>query len=155
MIKKLLVAGAISCLFLTACSSQKAEEKANQETSSSINDQQTVEASSINNKTDAIEMDRKLIEELKSKVEAIGSKVNETKATGTIETKKTLYLSIEKEIDQIDHVIDSYEDSIETAFKAEKMNSDQYNTFKSELNTLEDQLDQSEDSLEIKFNMED
>ncbi|OOZ91096.1 hypothetical protein [Bacillus cereus] len=155
--KKWMLIGAMSCLFLTACSTQ-ADNNAEVQQQKVENDTLQKENSQLQqepDKTQAAANDTKQIQDFKNEVAAIVEKANNTKPVGAKEENLNTYLATKKEIDQLDDKIDLSDNQLEADYHAGTITIEQYKAQEKEHDILEDQLEQAENGLEARFGIDD
>ncbi|MGM2820629.1 hypothetical protein [Bacillus cereus group sp. Bce001] len=155
--KKWMLIGAMSCLFLTACSTQ-ADNNAEVQQQKVENDTLQKENSQLQqepDKTQAAANDTKQIQDFKNEVAAIVEKANNTKPVGAKEENLNTYLATKKEIDQLDDKIDLSDNQLEADYRAGTITIEQYKAQEREHDILEDQLEQAENALEARFGIDD
>lgn len=155
--RKWMMIGAISCLFLTACSTQTDNDTEVQQLKEE-NDKLQKEVDHLQqepNKTQSAMKDTKQTQDFKNEIAAIVKKANNTKPVGTKEDNLNTYLSVKKEIDQLDDKMDLSDDQLEADYHAGTIPVEQYQTQEREQNILEDQLEQAENALEARFGIDD
>lgn len=155
--RKWMMIGAISCLFLTACSTQTDNDTEVQQLKEE-NDKLQKEVDHLQqepNKTQSAMKDTKQTQDFKNEIAAIVKKANNTKPVGTKEDNLNTYLSVKKEIDQLDDKMDLSDDQLEADYHAGTITVEQYQTQEREQNILEDQLEQAENALEARFGIDD
>lgn len=152
-----MIIGAMSCLFLTACSTQpdnntevqqlKVENAKLQKEVAQLQQEPT--------KTEPATNDTKQIQDFKNEVSSIIEKANNTKPVGTKEDDLNTYLAAKKEIDQLDDKIDLSDNQLEADYRAGTITVEQYQTQEREQDILEDQLEHAENALEARFGIDD
>ncbi|HHL3302761.1 TPA: hypothetical protein ACQ444_003476 [Bacillus cereus] len=155
--KKWMLIGAMSCLFLTACSTQ-ADNNAEVQQQKVENDTLQKENSQLQqepDKTQAAANDTKQIQDFKKEVAAIVEKANNTKPVGAKEENLNTYLATKKEIDQLDDKIDLSDNQLEADYRAGTITIEQYKAQEREHDILEDQLEKAENALEARFGIDD
>ncbi|MGX5521431.1 hypothetical protein ACWKTN_10460 [Bacillus toyonensis] len=143
-----IIIGAMSCLFLTACSTQSDNNTEVQQLKAE-NDKLQKEVAQLQkepNKTEPATNDTKQIQDFKNEVSSIIEKAHNTKPVGAKEEDLNTYLAAKKEIDQLDDKID---------YRAGTITVEQYQTQEREQDILEDQLEQAENALEARFGIDD
>ncbi|AKR10119.1 hypothetical protein [Bacillus thuringiensis] len=154
---KWMLIGAMSCLFLTACSTQ-ADNNTEVQQLKVENDKLQKEVAQLQqepNKTQAATNDTKQTQDFKNEVISIVEKENNTKPVGAKEDNLNTYLAAKKEIDQLDDKIDLSDNQLEADYHAGTITVEQYQTQEKEHDILEDQLEQAENALEARFGIED
>ncbi|MFF2240783.1 hypothetical protein [Bacillus thuringiensis] len=154
---KWMLIGAMSCLFLTACSTQ-ADNNTEVQQLKVENDKLQKEVAQLQqepNKTQAATNDTKQTQDFKNEVISIVEKANNTKPVGAKEDNLNTYLAAKKEIDQLDDKIDLSDNQVEADYHAGTITVEQYQTQEKEHDILEDQLEQAENALEARFGIED
>ncbi|HEB2434034.1 TPA: hypothetical protein RY883_003481 [Bacillus cereus] len=154
---KWMLMGAMSCLFLTACSTQ-ADNNTEVQQLKVENDKLQKEVAQLQqepNKTQAPTNDKKQIQDFKNEVTSIVEKANKTKPVGAKEENLNTYLAAKKEIDQLDDKIDLSDNQLEADYHAGTITVEQYQTQEKEHDILEDQLEQAENALEERFGIDD
>ncbi|MDM5235080.1 hypothetical protein QUF83_02285 [Bacillus cereus] len=154
---KWMMIGAMSCLFLTACSSQTDNDTEVQQLKVE-NDKSQKEGTQLQqepHKTGPAMIDTKQIQDFKNEVTSIVERANNTKPVGTEEDNLNTYLAVKKEIDQLDDKIDLFDDQLEADYHAGTITVEQYQIQEREQDILEDQLEQSENALEARFGIND
>ncbi|WP_042349283.1 hypothetical protein [Bacillus massiliigorillae] len=148
--KKWMMIGAISCLFLTACSDENNKDTKVQQPQASNNEQQTetVQQQPTTNNTQQPK-------DFSAEVAAMIKKAESTKPIGTKDENLNTYLAVKQEIEQLDDSMDAYDDQLEADYHAGNLTAEQYQTQERKLDALEDQLDQAENALEIRFGIDD
>lgn len=155
--KKWMLIGAMSCLFLTACSTQ-ADNNTEVQQLKVENDTLQKESSQLQQepiKTQAAANDTKQIQDFKNEVAAIVEKANNTKPVGAKEENLNTYLATKKEIDQLDDKIDLSDNQLEADYRAGTIAIEQYKAQEREHDILEDQLEKAENALEARFGIDD
>ncbi|MFB8330121.1 hypothetical protein ACWGJ1_25425 [Bacillus wiedmannii] len=155
--RKWMLIGAMSCLFLTACSTQ-ADNNTEVQQLKVENDTLQKESAQLQqepNKTGPATNDTKQIQDFKNEVTSIVEKANNTKAVGAKEENLNTYLAAKKEIDQLDDKIDLSDNQLEADYHAGTITVEQYETQEREHDILEDQLEQAENALETRFGIDD
>ncbi|MBP3969644.1 hypothetical protein KAF80_11340 [Bacillus sp. WL1] len=155
--RKWMLIGAMSCLFLTACSTQ-ADNNAEVQQQKVENDTLQKENSQLQqepDKTQAAANDTKQIQDFKNEVAAIVEKANNTKPVGAKEENLNTYLATKKEIDQLDDKIDLSDNQLEADYRAGTITIEQYKAQEREHDILEDQLEKAENALEARFGIDD
>ncbi|MGH0677173.1 hypothetical protein ACQVPP_08190 [Bacillus luti] len=152
-----MIIGAMSCLFLIACSTQpdnntevqqlKVENAKLQKEVAQLQQEPT--------KTEPATNDTKQIQDFKNEVSSIIEKANNTKPVGTKEDDLNTYLAAKKEIDQLDDKIDLSDNQLEADYRAGTITVEQYQTQEREQDILEDQLEHAENALEARFGIDD
>ncbi|MED2867100.1 hypothetical protein P4263_15895 [Bacillus thuringiensis] len=154
---KWMLIGAMSCLFLTACSTQ-ADNNTEVQQLKVENDKLQKEVAQLQldpNKIQAATNDTKQIQDFKNEVTSIVEKANKTKPAGAKEDNLNTYLAAKKEIDQLDDKIDLSDNQLEADYHAGTITVEQYQTQEKEHDILEDQLEQAENALEARFGIDD
>ncbi|WP_226603602.1 hypothetical protein [Bacillus cereus] len=154
---KWMLIGAMSCLFLTACSTQ-ADNNTEVQQLEVENDKLQKEVAQLQldpNKIQAATNDTKQIQDFKNEVTSIVEKANKTKPVGAKEENLNTYLAAKKEIDQLDDKIDLSDNQLEADYHAGTITVEQYQTQEKEHDILEDQLEQAENALEARFGIDD
>jgi len=147
----------LSCLFLTACSTQSDNNTEVQQLKVE-NDKLQKEVAQLQqepNKTEPTTNDTKQIQDFKNEVSSIIEKANNTKPVGTKEEDLNTYLAAKKEIDQLDDKIDLSDNQLEADYRAGTITIEQYQTQEREQDILEDQLEHAENALEARFGIDD
>ncbi|MDJ1478059.1 hypothetical protein QBX67_23570 [Bacillus sp. LS15-K4] len=155
--RKWMLIGATSCLFLTACSTQ-ADNNTEVQQLKVENDTLQKESAQLQqepNKTQAATNDTKQIQDFKNEVTSIVEKANNTKSVGAKEENLNTYLAAKKEIDQLDDKIDLSDNQLEADYRAGTITIEQYKAQEREHDILEDQLEQAENALETRFGIDD
>ncbi|PGD40180.1 hypothetical protein [Bacillus wiedmannii] len=155
--RKWMLIGAMSCLFLTACSTQ-ADNNTEVQLLKVENDTLQKESAQLQqepNKTGPATNDTKQIQDFKNEVTSIVEKANNTKPVGAKEENLNTYLAAKKEIDQLDDKIDLSDNQLEADYHAGTITVEQYETQEREHDILEDQLEQAENALETRFGIDD
>ncbi|QWH38142.1 hypothetical protein EXW53_15225 [Bacillus mycoides] len=155
--RKWMLIGAMSCLFLTACSTQ-ADNNTEVQQLKVENDTLQKESAQLQqepHKTQAATNDTKQIQDFKNEVTTIVEKANNTKPVGAKEENLNTYLAAKKEIDQLDDKIDLSDNQLEADYHAGTITVEQYQMQKREHDILEDQLEQAENALEARFGIDD
>ncbi|MGF9873503.1 hypothetical protein ABEX28_12465 [Bacillus tropicus] len=155
--KKWMLIGAMSCLLLSACSTQ-ADNNAEVQQQKVENDTLQKESSQLQqepDKTQAAANDTKQIQDFKNEVAAIVEKANNTKPVGAKEENLNTYLATKKEIDQLDDKIDLSDNQLEADYRAGTITIEQYKAQEREHDILEDQLEKAENALEARFGIDD
>ncbi|OSM14940.1 hypothetical protein BTH38_05995 [Bacillus toyonensis] len=152
-----MIIGAMSCLFLTACSTQtdkdtevqqlKVENNTSQKESAQLQQEPHKTGPAINDTTQT--------QDFKNEVTSIVEKANNTKPVGAKEEDLNTYLAAKKEIDQLDDKIDLSDNQLEADYRAGTITVEQYQTQEREQDILEDQLEQAENALEARFGIDD
>lgn len=154
---KWMMIGAMSCLFLTACSTQADNDTEVQQLKVE-NDTLQKESAQLQqepNKTQPDMNDTKQTQGFKNEVTSIVNKANNTKPVGAKEDNLNTYLAAKKEIDQLDDKIDLSDDQLEADYHAGTITVEQYQIQEREQDILEDQLEQAENVLEARFGIND
>ncbi|WP_433772667.1 hypothetical protein [Bacillus wiedmannii] len=154
---KWMLIGAISCVLLTACSTQSDNNTEVQQLKVE-NDQLQKEVAQLQQepqKTGPAANDTKQIQDFKNEVTSIVEKANNTKPVGVKEDNLNTYLAVKKEIDQLDDKIDLFDDQLEADYHAGTITVEQYQIQEREQDILEDQLEQAENALEARFGIND
>ncbi|MRD36722.1 hypothetical protein GH882_12280 [Bacillus thuringiensis] len=154
---KWMLIGAMSCLLLTACSTQTDNNTEVQQLKVE-NDKLQKEVAQLQqepNKTQAATNDKKQIQDFKNEVTSIVEKANKTKPVGAKEENLNTYLAAKKEIDQLDDKIELSNNQLKADYHAGTITVEQYQTQEREHDILEDQLEQAENALEARFGIED
>lgn len=154
---KWMLMGAMSCLLLSACSTQ-ADNNTEVQQLKVENDKLQKEVAQLQqepNKTQAATNDKKQIQDFKNEVTSIVEKANKTKPVGAKEENLNTYLAAKKEIDQLDDKIDLSDNQLEADYRAGTITVEQYQTQEKEHDILEDQLEQAENALEARFGIDD
>ncbi|MGF9854783.1 hypothetical protein ABHN09_25000 [Bacillus paramobilis] len=152
-----MLIGAMSCLFLTACSTQ-ADNNTEVQQLKVENDTLQKESSQLQQepqKTQAAANDTKQIQDFKNEVTSIVEKANNTKPVGSKEENLNTYLTAKKEIDQLDDKVDLSDNQLEADYRAGTITIEQYKAQEREHDILEDQLGQAENALEARFGIDD
>ncbi len=152
-----MIIGAMSCLFLTACSTQPDNNTEVQQLKVE-NDKLQKEVAQLQQeptKTEPATNDTKQIQDFKDEVSSIIEKANNTKPVGTKEDDLNTYLAAKKEIDQLDDKIDLSDNQLEADYRAGTITVEQYQTQEREQDILEDQLEHAENALEARFGIDD
>lgn len=155
--RKWMMIGAMSCLFLTACSTQADNDTEVQQLKEE-NDKLQKEVAQLQqepNKTQPAMNDTRQIQDFKNEVTAIVKKANNTKPVGTKEDNLNTYLAVKKEIDQLDDKMDLSDDQLEADYHAGTITVEQYQAQEREQDILEGQLEQAENALEARFGIDD
>ncbi|HDR6318045.1 TPA: hypothetical protein QCU53_004870 [Bacillus thuringiensis] len=155
--RKWMLIGAMSCVFLTACSTQ-ADNNTEVQQLKVENDKLQKESSQLQQepiKTQAAANDMKQIQDFKNEVTSIVEKANNTKPVGSKEENLNTYLTEKKEIDQLDDKIDLSDNQLEADYRAGTITIEQYKAQEKEYDILEDQLEQAENALEARFGIDD
>ncbi|EJQ50777.1 Uncharacterized protein BWINRASL_02960 [Bacillus mycoides] len=154
---KWMMIGAMSCLFLTACSTQADNDTEVQQLKVE-KDQSQKEGAQLQqepHKTGPAMNDTKQTQDFKNEVTSIIEKANNTKPVGAKEDNLNTYLATKKEIDQLDDKIDLFDDQLEADYRAGTITIEQYQMQEREQDILEDQLEQAENALEARFGIND
>ena len=154
---KWMLIGAMSCLFLTACSTQ-ADNNTEVQQLKVENDKLQKEVAQLQQEPSKIEPatnDTKQTQDFKNEVTSIVEKANKTKPVGAKEENLNTYLAAKKEIDQLDDKIDLSDNQLEADYHAGTITVEQYQTQEKEHDILEDQLEQAENALEARFGIDD
>ncbi|UYX50004.1 hypothetical protein M3Y14_15545 [Bacillus thuringiensis] len=154
---KWMMIGAMSCLFLTACSTQADNDTEVQQLKVE-NDKSQKEGAQLQkepHKTGPAMNDTKQTQDFKNEVTSIVEKVNNTKPVGAKEDNLNTYLVAKKEIDQLDDKIDLSDDQLEAGYHAGTITVEQYQIQEREQDILEDQLEHAENALEARFGIDD
>ncbi|MBG9714349.1 MULTISPECIES: hypothetical protein [Bacillus] len=154
---KWMLIGAMSCVLLSACSTQ-ADNNTEVQQLKVENDKLQKEVAQLQqepNKTQAATNDKKQIQDFKNEVTSIVEKANKTKPVGAKEENLNTYLAAKKEIDQLDDKIDLSDNQLEADYRAGTITVEQYQTQEKEHDILEDQLEQAENALEARFGIDD
>ena len=154
---KWMLIGAMSCVLLTACSTQ-ADNNTEVQQLKVENDKLQKEVAQLQqepNKIQAATNDKKQIQDFKNEVTSIVEKANKTKPVGAKEENLNTYLAAKKEIDQLDDKIDLSDNQLEADYRAGTITVEQYQTQEKEHDILEDQLEQAENALEARFGIDD
>lgn len=152
-----MMIGAMSCLFLTACSTQADNDTEVQQLKVE-NDKSQKEGAQLQqepHETGPAMNDTKQTQDFKNEVTSIVEKANNTKPVGAKEDNLNTYLAAKKEIDQLDDKIDLSEDQLEADYYAGTITVEQYQIQEREQDILEDQLEQAENALEARFGIDD
>ncbi|HEB2439491.1 TPA: hypothetical protein RY884_003252 [Bacillus thuringiensis] len=155
--RKWMLIGAMSCLFLTACSTQ-ADNNTEVQQLKVKNDKLQKEVAQLQqepNKIGPATNDTKQTQDFKNEVTSIVEKANNTKLVGAKEENLNTYLAAKKEIDQLDEKIDLSDNQLEADYHAGTITVEQYQTQEREHDILEDQLEQAENALEARFGIDD
>ncbi|PEM45912.1 hypothetical protein [Bacillus wiedmannii] len=155
--RKWMLIGAMSCLLLSACSTQ-ADNNTEVQQLKVENDKLQKESSQLQqelHKTGPAVNDTKQIQDFKNEVTSIVEKANNTKPVGAKEENLNTYLTAKKEIDQLDDNIDLSDNQLEVDYRAGTITVEQYETKEREHDILEDQLEQAENALEARFGIDD
>ena len=155
--RKWMLIGAMSCLFLTACSTQ-ADNNTEVQQLKVENDTLQKESAQLQqepNKIGPATNDTKQTQDFKNEVTSIVEKANNTKPVGAKEENLNTYLAAKKEIDQLDDKIDLSDNQLEADYHAGTITVEQYQTQEREHDILEDQLEQAENALEARFGIDD
>lgn len=159
--KKWLVVGFVSCLFLSACSTKDTEDHSIQKTENdNIPLQQkdpSLESSKeepSSQKISTLKAETAEIDRLKNEIATAVKKVESAKPSGTLNEKITQFRSFDNELEQLDHKLDAIDDTLELDYREKKITSEQYRAIDIEMDSLELQLEQVEDKLELTFGME-
>jgi len=155
--RKWMLIGAMSCLFLTACSTQ-ADNNTEVQQLKVKNDKLQKEVAQLQqepNKIGPATNDTKQTQDFKNEVTSIVEKANNTKPVGAKEENLNTYLAAKKEIDQLDEKIDLSDNQLEADYHAGTITVEQYQTQEREHDILEDQLEQAENALEARFGIEE
>ncbi|HDR7670655.1 Uncharacterized protein BCZB5J_03789 [Bacillus cereus] len=155
--RKWMLIGAMSCLFLTACSTQ-ADNNTEVQQLKVENDTLQKESAQLQQepiKTGPATNDTKQIQDFKNEVTSIVEKANNTNPVGAKEENLNTYLAAKKEIDQLDDKIDLSDNQLEADYHAGTITVEQYETQEREHDILEDQLEQAENALEARFGIDD
>ncbi|PGM87250.1 hypothetical protein [Bacillus cereus] len=154
---KWMLIGAMSCLFLTACSTQ-ADNNTEVQQLKVENDTLQKEGTQLQQEphnTGPAMNDTKQTQDFKNEVTSIVEKANNTKPVGAKEENLNTYLAVKKEIDQLDDKIDLSDDQLEADYRAGTITVEQYQIQEREQDILEDQLEQAENALEARFGIDD
>ncbi|TXS01062.1 hypothetical protein DN390_08135 [Bacillus sp. SH7-1] len=155
--RKWMLIGAMSCLFLTACSTH-ADNNTEVQQLKVENDKLQKEVAQLQQepqKTGPAVNDSKQIQDFKNEVTTIVEKANNTKPVGAKEDDLNTYIAAKKEIDQLDDKIDLSDNQLEADYRAGMITIEQYQTQEREHDILEDQLEQAENALEARFGIDD
>ncbi|HDX9628824.1 TPA: hypothetical protein ROY30_002495 [Bacillus cereus] len=155
--RKWMLIGAMSCLFLTACSTQ-ADNNTEVQQLKVENDTLQKESAQLQqepHKTGPATNDTKQMQDFKNEVTFIVEKANNTKPVGAKEENLNTYLAAKKEIDQLDDKIDLSDNQLEADYHAGTITVEQYEMQEREHDILEDQLEQAENALEARFGIDD
>ncbi|MBE7105112.1 hypothetical protein FT637_19330 [Bacillus cereus] len=154
---KWMMIGAMSCVFLTACSTQADNDTEVQQLKIE-NDKLQKEGAQLQqelHKTGPAMNDTKQTQDFKNEVASMVEKTNNTKPVGAKEDNLNTYLAAKKEIDQLDEKIDLSDDQLEAGYHAGTITVEQYQIQEREQDILEDQLEQAENALEARFGIND
>ncbi|MGH0515313.1 hypothetical protein [Bacillus cereus] len=154
---KWMMIGAMSCLVLTACSTQS-DNNTEVKQLKVENDKLQKEGAQLQqepHKTGPAMNDTKQTQDFKNEVTSIVEKANNTKPVGAKEENLNTYLAAKKEIDQLDDKIDLSDDQLEADYHAGTITVEQYQIQEREQDILEDQLEQAENALEVRFGIDD
>lgn len=152
-----MMIGAMSCLFLTACSTQADNDTEVQQLKVE-NDKSQKEGAQLQqepHETGPAMNDTKQTQDFKNEVTSIVEKANNTKPVGEKEDNLNTYLAAKKEIDQLDDKIDLSDNQLEADYHAGTITVEQYQIQEREHDILEDQLEQAENALEVRFGIDD
>lgn len=152
-----MMIGAMSCLFLTACSTQADNDTEVQQLKVE-NDKSQKEGAQLQqepHETGPAMNDTKQTQDFKNEVTSIVEKANNTKPVGAKEDNLNTYLAAKKEIDQLDDKIDLSDNQLEADYYAGTITVEQYQIQEREQDILEDQLEQAENALEVRFGIDD
>ncbi|MGG0252853.1 hypothetical protein ABEY61_05405 [Bacillus toyonensis] len=152
-----MIIGAMSCLFLTACSTQtdKDTEVQQLKVENATSQKESAQLQQEPNKTGPATNDTTQTQDFKNEVSSIVEKANNTKPVGAKEEDLNTYLAAKKEIDQLDDKIDLSDNQLEADYRAGTITVEQYQTQEREQDILEDQLEQAENALEARFGIDD
>lgn len=151
---KWMMIGAMSCLLLTACSTQ-ADNNTEVQQLKVENDTLQKESAQLQQEPNKTGPATKQIQDFKNEVTSIVEKANNTKPVGAKEENLNTYFAAKKEIDQLDDKIDLSDDQLEADFHAGTITVEQYQIQEREQDILEDQLEQAENVLEARFGIND
>ncbi|MEH6942211.1 hypothetical protein [Bacillus sp. JJ722] len=155
--KKWMIIGAMSCLFLTACSTEADNDTEVQQLQEE-NDKLQKEVAQLQqepSKAQPATKDTKPTQDLSKDVAAIVEKANNTKPVGAKDDHLNTYLAVKKEIDQLDEKMDISDDQLEADYHAGTITAEQYQAQEREQDVLDDQLEQAENALEARFGIDD
>lgn len=95
------------------------------------------------------------LEELTILVEEFVVKVGSATPDVTNSGNLDQFFSLKTEADQIERVLESHENSLESQYRAGTISKEKYRNLDKELDLLEDHLDSAKDRLEIAFGIDD
>lgn len=154
--RKWMLIGAISCVLLTACSTQAVNNTEVQQLKVE-NDKLQKEVAQLQqepNKTEPATNDTKQTQDFKNEVTSIVEKANNTKPVGAKEDNLNMYLATKK---KLTNWMTRYlsDNQLEADYHAGTITVEQYQTQEKEHDILEDQLEQAENALEARFGIEE
>lgn len=94
-------------------------------------------------------------ETLQTSVNDISDKINSTTPTGSAAEQRDQYYKLKQLLDETDHRLDLYDDSLEEQYHSGSLEASDYREQERKIDALEDILDTAEDKLENLFGMDD
>lgn len=92
---------------------------------------------------------------LSAAVQEMTAKADSAKPSGTAREQREQYYNLKKEMDDIDHQLDLYDDKLESQYRNGELSASEYRSQEKDIDKLEDALGASEDRLEILFGIDD
>lgn len=93
------------------------------------------------------------LNEIISSVENLVNLIRYTRPVGTRQEQYNQYLALLREIDQLEDVIDFWENQVKADYRIGKITREEYKNIDRILDSLDDRLDRAEDLLEKIFGM--
>lgn len=90
-----------------------------------------------------------------TKILKITKKIQAAKPASNASKNQDKFYSLKKELDAIDHELDTLDDDYEHQYDTGKLSAEKYKDIERKIDALEDKLDFAEDSLENKFGIDD
>ena len=82
-------------------------------------------------------------------------KIQAAKPVSDVSKNQDKFYSLKKELDAIDHELDTLDDDYEHQYDTGKLSAAKYKEIERRIDALEDKLDFAEDTLENKFGIDD
>lgn len=90
-----------------------------------------------------------------TKISQITKKIQAAKPVSDVSKNQDKFYSLKKELDAIDHELDTLDDDYEHQYDTGKLSAAKYKEIERRIDALEDKLDFAEDTLENKFGIDD
>lgn len=90
-----------------------------------------------------------------TKISKITKKIQAAKPVSNASKNQDKFYSLKKELDAIDHELDTLDDDYEHQYDTGKLSAAKYKDIERKIDALEDKLDFAEDTLENKFGIDD
>ena len=115
----------------------------------------TENATENSTETQATASDTPDFSKYETKISQITKKIQAAKPISDVSKNQDKFYSLKKELDAIDHELDTLDDDYEHQYDTGKLSAAKYKEIERRIDALEDKLDFAEDTLENKFGIDD